>query len=307
MNRDDQRPTDNHEGVEISVVIAGNEATVPIGLCLQSLGPQCGASQEIIVAVGGSPETAAEARRICPQAIVLEIGRSASLAELRGRALQKATGNVVAVIDPYSIPAHDWVEAVLRSHRANPNIVIGGSVGLYREEHASLWDWSRYINEYGLFMPPVREGPTSILPGCNISYKRCAIPSTGPFWKTFVNDSFRAEGEDLLLDPSIRVLLFKPVSVRNYLLTRYHHGRCYAAMRSSSISLVERLFRAATAPIVPLVLHWRLVQAFWHKRRHRRKLLLTTPLQLLFYTNWMLGEVGGYLLGSGTSCLQLHH
>lgn len=295
------------ESMELSVVIAGNEAAVPIGMCLRALAAQKVDSIEIIVAVGGSPETAAEARKALPSVDLIELSAPTSLAELRGRAIRRSKGRVIAILDPYAVPNPNWAEAVLESHRRHPNLIIGGVVGLYREEHASLWNWARYINEYGLLMPPDRKGPSWILAGCNITYKRAAIPVGGPFWKTFVNESQRAEGEDLLLDPDIRVELFKPVPTSDYLFTRYHHGRCYAGLRSQRRSPIERLARAATAPLVPLLLYWRLARAVWRKRRRRRKLLLTTPLHLLFYANWMLGEAVGYLFGPGRSCSRLHY
>ena len=299
----EQLPT--KEAPEISVVVAGNDAAMPIAVCLQSLADQRDVRLEIIVAVGRSSGMAEEARRVAPDATVIELGRPAALPELRGLAIKQAKGAVIAVLDPYSVVAPDWAKLVIQSHRENPNAAIGGAVSLYKEESSSLWNWSRYLNEYGLFMPPVPAGSWHTLPGCNISYKRSAVPIGGEFWKTFVNESLRGGRDSLLIDPRIRISLYKPVSTWDYFVTRFDHGRCYAGMRS--VSPLGRVALALASPLIPFLLYWRLLRAYWPRGRHRIKLLLTTPLQFLYNASWMFGEFVGYLFGSGHSCSRLYY
>ena len=290
---------------DISVVVAGNDAATPIGVCLQSLANQQDTCLEIIVAVGQSSGMAEEARRVSPQAKVIELGQPATLARLRGLAIKEAKGDVIAVLDPYSVVAPDWAAMVVRSHRENANGAIGGAVSLYQQETSSLWNWSRYLNEYGLFMPPVPAGSWHTLPGCNISYKRDAVPMGDEFWKTFVNESLRGGRDSLLIDPRIRISLYKPISTWSYFVTRFDHGRCYAGMRS--VTPLARMVLALASPAIPFLLYWRLLRAYWPRGRHRFKLLLTTPLQFLYNANWMLGEFVGYLFGSGRSCSRLYY
>ena len=53
--------------------------------------------------------------------------------------------------------------------------MIGGAVELHDAERAGYGAWTLYFNEYGMFMPPVVQGPAPIVPGSNVSYKRAAL------------------------------------------------------------------------------------------------------------------------------------
>ena len=91
-------------------------------------------------------------------------------------------------------------------------------------DSASYADWALYLNEYGLFMSPVVEGETWIVPGSNLSYKRAALfdgddrPRYPVFWKTYVNWELEGTSSALWLDPAIRVELNKPIPFGDYLL-----------------------------------------------------------------------------------------
>jgi hypothetical protein len=231
---------------------------------------------------------------------------------LRGRAIACAAAPIIAVLDPYSVPADDWAARVLAAHAGRPHPVIGGAVDLHEPAGKAFGAWVLYFNEYGLFMPPVTEGESALVPGNNVSYKRAALfaggsPKYPVFWKTFVNEDAATAGLPLWVDPSIVVALNKPIRLADYLRTRYHHGRCYAARRASGRVPVYRVSRAATTPLVPLVLLWRWSRGILAKGRHRPRYLSTLPVQLVLFTCWAWGELWGYLLGDGRSCGRLYY
>lgn len=298
----------------LSVVIGVHNAESVIAECLAALEDQHGrAEAEIIVADSSTDATPEIVRSQFPHVQLLHVGAPLTLPQLRGRGIAAARGEIIAIIDPYSIVDAGWILGTLHAHTAHRHLVIGGSVDLHEACRRSLAAWAIYINEYGMFMPPVPHGETWILPGSNIAYKRRALfdehdhPRFEAFWKTFVNRDLESAGERLLLTPGMRVRLRKPIPFHQFLLTRVDHGRCFGGMRVASSPFGERLVRAASCPLVPFVLLARWGRAYLAKRRRLDMFLLTLPLQVLLFGTWSLGEFVGYLRGRGRACARLFY
>jgi glycosyltransferase involved in cell wall biosynthesis len=298
----------------VSVVIASHDAASVIEECLEALGSQRGdpggAALEVVVADSSTDGTDDRVRRSFPHVRLLHFDEPLTLPDLRGRGIAASAGEIIAILDPYSIADADWLPELVRVHAERPNLVVGGAVDLHPARRSSLLAWAAYINEYGMFMPPVRGGETDILPGSNVSYKREALfdgarPRYPVFWKTFVNWEIEARGSRLWLAPQVVVKLRKPVPFLDYVKTRYDHGRCFAGMRVAGQPGSVRLRRALTAPLVPALLLWRWGRIFWSKKRHRGRFLTTLPLQLALFGLWAWGELWGYLRGPGRCCQRL--
>ena len=294
-----------------SVVLAAHDAARSIGRCLEALARQEGIEEaEVIVASSSTDETETIIRERFPAVRCLQFDEGLTVSELRGRAIAIAKGEIIAVIDPYSIVQEGWLRELLRIHAERPELVVGGTVDFADADSRSLLEWAVYINEYGLFMPPLASGRVALLPGCNISYKRQALfdgdrPRYASFWKTVANQDAASSGSGLWLNSEAVVALDKPVPFGDFLATRYHHGRCFAAMRGGA--LAERLGRALSAPLLPLVFLWRWGRPYLRRSRHPEKLLLTLPLQVLLFGNWSRGELVGYLFGIGRSGQKLFY
>ena len=299
--------------VELSVVIGTHDAAAVIEECLAALEHQNRpARMEIIVADSSRDGTDRIIQARHPQVQLLHFDAPLTLPELRGRAIARALGRIIAILDPYSIVEPDWAQEVMEAHERLPNLVIGGAVDLYRAAQQRWLAWSIYLNEYGLFMPPCTAGKVTIGPGSNVSYKRTALfdsaaPRHGTFWKTFVNWTAEDAGSPLWLEPRIRVSLHKPIPFRDFLATRYLHGRCFAAMRVQGRGWGVRVLRAASTPLVPALQIARWTRGFWPKGRRRGIYLLTLPLQLALFAMWAWGEFCGYLRGDGGACRQLFY
>lgn len=296
----------------LSVVISSHNAVHVIEECLAALEADSGRDRaEIIVADSSTDGTAELVRRRFPDVRLETFDQPLALAQLRGRGIARARGSVIALIDPFTIVNHGWIAAVLQTHAARPHAVVGGSVDLHHECR-TMSGWITYINEYGMFMPPVVAGETWILPGSNISYKRNALfdgdhPRYPVFWKTFANWELEQGGSALWLEPAMAVRLKKPIGLADYFLTRFSHGRCFGGMRTAGYRWPARLFRAATCPLVPFVLLWRWGSVYLAKGHDRGKLLWTLPLQLVLFAAWSTGEFWGYLRGPGQSCSRLFY
>jgi glycosyltransferase involved in cell wall biosynthesis len=308
-----QTITTSNAPLNVSVVIGVHNAAPVIAHCLMALQAQIQpALAEIIVADSSTDGTDQIIREQFPNVRLLHFEEPLMLAQLRGKGIAIAEGSIIAILDPYSIVDEDWLTELIQAHQEVPNPIIGGTVDLYKADKQNLFTWATYINEYGMFMPPLEVGEMEILPGSNISYKRSVLfegdyPKHREFWKTFVNQDVEAAGSRLWQAPSIRVYLHKPIAFWDFFCTRFDHGRCFAGMRALHLSMVERLLRALTTPLLPAVFLWRWGWRYWQKGRYRANLLLTLPLQILLFSNWAWGECVGYCIGSGQSCRRLFY
>ena len=295
--------------LSLSVVIAAHNAASVIAQCLSALQYQSVAVDEIILADSSTDGTDEIVRANFPRVNLVHFAEPLTLPQLRGRGIVLTHGDVIAILDPFSVADVDWAKELIAAHQARANLVIGGVVDLYDAPHQDLLTWAKYINEYGMFMPPMNEGEIEILPGSNVSYKRRALfaddkPRFTEFWKTFVN--WDAE-TSLWLAPRMRASLRKPIPFRDFLRTRFDHGRCFAGMRVANESQGKKILRAVTSPVLPAIFLWRWGKRYWSKKRYRAKFLLTAPLQLLLFGNWAFGEFVGYVAGTGDSCRKLFY
>jgi glycosyltransferase involved in cell wall biosynthesis len=297
----------------LSVVIGCHNAAGVIEECLQALRAQTPPGiHQVIVADSSTDGTDRIIRDRFPEVTLLHFTEALTLPQLRARAIAQARGDVIAILDPYSIADRHWSAALTRQHQLRPNPVIGGTVELYEASRQDCLSWAQYLNEYGMFMPPMPQGPIEILAGSNVSYKRKSLEGGTPsardeFWKTFVNDHVRAGDLPLWLAPSATVALRKPIPFGSFLRTRFDHGRCYAGMRREHLAPSERWLRALTAPLLPALFIWRWGKRYFSKGRYRTRFVSTLPLQLLLFGNWAFGEMIGYVAGPGTSCKKLFY
>lgn len=298
--------------MKVSIIIAGNGPRTPLLRCLDRVFAQANHDVQVIVAFGDYPNLAND---LGPRAASIEsisAAKATPLHVLRGTALSKATGDLIAILDPFAIPSPNWLSVLRSTHRRRVNQAIGGPVELVGANTRNLLDWSVYINEYGMFLPPMSEQEMELLPGCNVAYKRAALvdgtkPRFDELWKTFVNDDLRNSGERLLIEPDMIVALDKTVSFGDYLSSRFDHGRCYGAMSSEGSSLAARGVRVAVAPILPFLLLLRWARRYWSRGRFRAKLIATLPLQLLMFGWWVVGETVGRVFRAGRSCSRLYY
>jgi hypothetical protein len=297
---------------DLSIVLAAHDASAVMAQSLSALFALKGIEHiEVIVADSSTDSTPSIVRRF-PGLRLLHFDEPLTVPELRGRGIAASCGSVIAILDPFSIVAPNWIDAVMAAHEQCASPVIGGTVDLHQPVAQTLFAWAAYLNEYGLFMPPVSAGATDILPGCNLSYKRAALfdgdrPRFEVFWKTFVNWDIERGGRPLWLAPEVLVRLSKPVPFTDFLISRFDHGRCFAGMRAAGWNWPTRLLRASTAPMLPVIMLWRWGRRCWAKRRNRRKLIATLPLQVLLFGMWAVGEGWGYLRGTGRSCRRLFY
>ena len=101
--------------------------------------------------------------------------------------------------------------------------------------------------------------------------------------------------------PEITVGHKKHYTVGEYLAQRFWYARSYAGARVAEARAGKRFAYGLAAFALPPVLFYRTVTRVLQKGRHRRELVQSVPLLLLFVSSWALGEVVGYWTGPGDS------
>ena len=299
------------EPPKTSVVIASHNAGAVVADCLAALMAQVDSeAAEVIVADSSSDGTADLVRDRFPDVHLLHFSKPLTIPQLRGAGIAKARGEIVAILDPYCLVSDGWLTRLRSIHEERAELVIGGAVELDGAGQQSLVTWATFLSEYDAFVPPLGAGPASELTGNNLAYKRQALGDVealerAGFWKTFLNKGLQANGHQLWADPSLLVRLRKTIPFGEFLRSRYHHGRCFGAMRLAEDRRLERWLRAFSVPLLPALGLFRQARRFWPKRRHRTKFAMALPLLLLFHLSWAWGELWGYLRGPGRSCSRM--
>jgi glycosyltransferase involved in cell wall biosynthesis len=294
----------------LSIVIASVNGYRYIAQCLSSLEKQHAREYaEVIVAECSGDDTAKRIAEEYPHVKVIPISIPRPIPELRSIGIREARADIVVTAEDHCLFDENWYTRILRAHQDNPHPAIGGAV-----ENGScerLVDWAAYICEYGKFMLPFAPGPSTDLPGPNVSYKRDILEKTcgdlldRGVWENVLHGRLLSRGMELRIDPSIVVYHAKRFGFWEFLAQRYYFGRSFAAVRVAAAPLPMRLFFVAISLLLPPLFLWRYSKYFIGKRRFIKEVLKTFPLLVLFAVAWSVGEFLGYAFGDGGASLRV--
>lgn len=291
--------------VKLSIIVAFYDCQSSLKDCLESISRQINDKVEIIVSSCCTLDYSSLPSKNDFAITFIEFPVKTILPVLLSAGIASSKGEIIAVTDSSCIVAEDWVEYILKSHQT-VSPVIGGSVEIL-DTGENLTSWASYFCDYGRFMLPGRRGATDAIPGNNFSMKR-HILSTGSelienqFWKTHWCLTLQSKGIELVSEPSVLVRWQKNYKTIPFLINRFHNGRCFAGMRVVENLVITRVFYALGSVLLPVVALFRIVVPVVRSRRFLWKLLLSLPLISLATASWSVGEMIGYIAGSGESC-----
>jgi hypothetical protein len=208
-----------------------------------------------------------------------------------------AKGQIVALIEDYGRPAHDWSQKIIEAHRENFP-AIGGAIE--NEIDRSL-NWAVYYCDFGRYQNPIIDGPSNIASDANISYKASALVAIRSQWQEtyrerVVNGALINGGHQISLSPEIILfqhrsdLRFKPA-----LQERFVWGSSYAAIRRKHLSLAKRLLYIVVSPVLPFLIVPRMTAIAIRKRRDLRPFIKALPAIFALTMSWSFGELVGYI------------
>ncbi|MEO6051186.1 MAG: glycosyltransferase family 2 protein [Pyrinomonadaceae bacterium] len=293
------------KSVLLSVVVVSLYSHRLLRKCLNSiLANQHLDEVEILVADCCSDDPVSSLMENYPNVCFLQFPQKAGIPVLAGAGIKQSKGEIIALTDSSCVVSTDWVSEVRAAHRSS-SLVIGGAVDV--SGPMKMIDWAAYFCEYGQFMPPLKAGRVEVLPGINISFKRSALEKQiqyvePEFWKTYWCEKLKEEGVELFSEPAMLVHYAKTFEVIPFFIRRFHHGRCFAGMRSRQLSFSKRMVYVGGSLTLPLILLYRTIATILTKKQFLTELVLSFPYIVLAIGFWSIGEFCGYLAGKGKSC-----
>lgn len=289
----------------LSVVVASVNGYRYLGECLRSLDRRC-PEAEIVVADSTDEATRRRVREEWPDVRLLTFEEPTTIPALRAAGIAAATAPRVALIEDHCVVRNGWAERLLAAHREGYS-VVGGSVRNGATER--IRDWAAFLFEYSAFLEGGASGPVSALVGMNVSYDRRALGAIDDLlllgrWENWLHQRLTDRGFVLYADDDAVLDHVKDFGIREFAAQRYHYSRAYAGMRNEHLGAKRLIYAAASPALVPL-LYTRIARNVLRRRRHRRELMLATPLILFYAAVSAVGETTGYLAGGGRSLLRV--
>jgi hypothetical protein len=237
-----------------------------------------------------------------PEAILVPCPPSTSLPQMRTLAYEKSSGEIIAVTEDHCVPCPGWIEIVQKSFSDGGDrlVAVGGCVT--NGVTVRGYDWATFLSEYSFFAPPVAEGPTEILPGMNIAYRRSALEQvprellTKGFWETTVHQPLLDYGGNFLSINRLRMDHRKHFSVALSSRQRFLYSQYYSGIRFQSEPRWKKIAGAVACLALPPILFFR---AFQSASRKGLKIEFAKAMPGLFLLMivWALGESYGAVAG----------
>lgn len=282
----------------VSVVIASFSGVEALRRCLHSIVPQAQGA-EVLVATADADHSLGRLELEFPTVQFVRAAPGTSVFRLRSLALAATRGAIIVMTEDHCAASPGWLTAIADAFSEGHD-VVGGPVenGLPRPR-----DWALFFCEYLSLLPPLPEGPTTALLGVNVAYRRAALDRCHDTWR---NDFHESEVHDALQRSGCTPHCIARARVTSHLqmpLGRgarhlYRCGRRFGYYRQSRSAPLQRAVWLAAAPIVPVVLLYRMVRTITQRQPALLQMLLRgLPHLLCLVSAWSAGEAMGYLLG----------
>ena len=291
----------------VSVIIPAYHPGETLLSCLRSLEDQTATEPfEVILVESSGDDTPARVREGFPWVRVLAFSERKYCGEARNLGIAQAQGDVIAFLDADCTAGRNWIEEILKAHRAGHSVVSGAVENGSRD---SLTGWAYYFAEFSQWIPRGFEGPARDIAGCCLAMDRATFEQHGPFLEgTYCSDTafqwkMGRAGIRAHWTPSVRVAHhLTRRGLGAFLSHEVRHGRSFAAVRTREerASGARRAARVVGTPLLPLLLFCRIFARVVGARRLFLPFLLASPLVLLGVAAWSWGELLGYLTAAGS-------
>lgn len=245
-----------------------------------------------------------------PEIVFIGCGKDTSLPEMRTIAFEASHGSIVAVTEDHCVPSAGWLRHIMNAFNTGGADVaaVGGPVDNGVTD--SGLDWATFLCEYSFFFPPVAEGPTGILPGMNVAYRREVLLAanrsdlTQGFWETTLHGQLLSNGGKLISGNAILMHHCKKFSFGLFARQRYIYSRYFAGLRAANWSMPKRAAMACASMALPPLLLWRVLSASRRKGLLREFAVAFPSLAVLVFV-WAFGESVGAIAGTGNALAQI--
>ncbi len=233
-----------------------------------------------------------------------------SMGAARAAAVRAARAPVVAFAENHCFPAPGWAKALIEAHRG-PWIAVGPSLG--NANPRTFRSWTLLLTGFGPCIDRKVAAEASSLAWHNASYKRTALLETGEKLgelldvEGFLQARLRSQGLRLWMEPAATCLHTNTTRWRFWFEELFLGGRIYAGKRAESWSIGRRLLYASAFFLIPLVRFPRVVRDVREANLTGQLFPQILPCLGLALLVHALGEMAGYLAGTGNSLLRYAH
>jgi glycosyltransferase involved in cell wall biosynthesis len=301
-----------HEKPLLSVIIASYNSKRTIEGCLCSLENQRTAGDfEIMVVDSSTDGTATLVEEKFPEVRLYRFSERKHCGDARNIGISVARGEIIALTDADCTAPSTWVDQILKAHRS-PHLAIGGAIA--NAEPSGLVSWAAYFCEFSRWMPGSEPRWLDDIAGANMSYKKEAFRTYGPFLEgTYCSDSdfhwrLGRDGHRLWFVPQIVVSHHSIVRLREYVQHEFEHGACFAQVRmgAQDFSRRRKLAYSLLSPLIPFRILAKVARNNLRNRIYLSNFVRALPLVVLGVVAWSAGELVGYAGGRSrqTAALQ---
>ena len=280
-------------------MVASTRSAELVAQTLAALRPQCQRLGAAIVVARPAHSTQTLDHDLGDNVRVVAAPTDATLPVVRGTGLANADADWVALTEDNCLPDPRWLETLLAA--AHPGLaVVGGGMGNALD--GRLIDWAAYFAEYGFYGPERTSNVEHLVTDANVMYARQVVGRVSAWalagsWEDDIHLRLHQEGARFGFAPAAIVRQNEPQRFLPFCANRFDHGRQFAAVRAGKIGRAERLARAMTTPLLPVVLLARIARAAG--AASPSAFLRAMPITLAFLASWGAGEFSGYLFAKG--------
>ena len=251
---------------------------------------------------------------LCPDTATLSSFHSYKFLELEiidtGKAMAEGflncSSDIVAYCEEHSFPEPLWAETLINRHKEDWS-AVGWAIANYNPD--SIVSWASCYMDFGRCLHPVKSEERYRLSSHHISYKKNVLQKFKENLsellenEAIIINEFKKNGYRTYLESSIRSHHVCISKMSSFLISEYHGGRQFAAIKSKygQWGLIRKFIYLGGAPLRPLSKLYRILKDT--HRTHNWKIFIPQILPVLIpaLISTSVGEVVGYIFGVGQS------
>jgi GT2 family glycosyltransferase len=297
----DPRPQTLDAQSSCAVVVASFRPGPLIDRCLTAILAQQGIDHlEIVVVDSSGDGTAERVRHNFPRVEVIALPQQTHQSIARNIGIAHTQAPFIALTDQDCLVPSDWLTRLLAWHRTGHYAAVGGAIG--NGTPHSVVGTATYLIEFNEYMPGGTPRLVSMIPHCNVCFRREVFTRVGPFVATppgaedlVFNFLLCQHGQQLWYDPAIVVTHLNRTTFSAFL--RHQRllgfgsaiGRRTVAIKGQT--LVRHPSLAYGLPLVRLVRT--AARLFMSNTPAFLRYLLLLPILLPGYIVWTAGFLTG--------------
>jgi hypothetical protein len=238
------------------------------------------------------------------RALLVELENVVPIARANAAGVRAASAPVVALAEDHSYPDPGWAATLIQAHACA--CAAAGPV-VRNANPATAVSWADFYIGYGPWSDPAPSGFVEFLPGHNSSYKRDVLLGYGARLEdlmeaeTLMHWDLRARGHQLYLESAARTSHVNFSRWSSWLQAQFHNGRVFAGTRIAAMSGVRRIVYIVGSPLIPMVRFRRVLKEIRKPGRPKLALRYVLPTLSIGLICDGVGQLTGYVLGSGDS------